>query len=196
MLLAVKNMGGETSEAWRTVLDDLVKRRLRKPEFLIVDGGTGLEQAGCAVGRCPHQRRTVHKHRNLLAHAPQRLHDEISADYNDMIYAASAAEVEQRRRVFIRKWRLKCKAVADSLEEVGDRLFTPAFARAGSLPGCRSANGRARAPLMQSNASMRSSSAAPKLKQCCLPPRPPRCCSGHCSPQVRSPCAKSTDGRR
>jgi putative transposase len=60
-------------------------------------------------------------------HAPQRLHDEISADYNDMIYAASAAEVEQRRRAFIRKWRLKCKPVADSLEEAGDRLF--AFTR-------------------------------------------------------------------
>ena len=41
-----------------------------------------------------------------------------------MIYATSAAEVEQRRRAFIRKWRLKCKAVADSLEEAGDRLFT------------------------------------------------------------------------
>jgi putative transposase len=25
---------------------------------------------------------------------------------------------------FIRKWRLKCRSVADSLEEAGDRLFT------------------------------------------------------------------------
>jgi putative transposase len=25
---------------------------------------------------------------------------------------------------FVRKWRLKCRAVADSLEEAGDRLFT------------------------------------------------------------------------
>jgi transposase-like protein len=41
-----------------------------------------------------------------------------------MIYAASAAEVEQHRRAFLRKWRLKCKAGADSLEEAGDRLFT------------------------------------------------------------------------
>jgi len=121
-------MGGETGEAWRSVLDDLVKRGLRKPEFLIVDGGTGLEQALAALwGDVPTQRCTVHKHRNLLAHAPHRLHDEISADYNDMIYATSATEVEQRRRAFIHKWRLKCKAVADSLEEAGDRLFT--FAR-------------------------------------------------------------------
>jgi putative transposase len=125
VLLAIKNMGGETSEAWRAVLDDLVKRGLRKPEFLIVDGGTGLEQALAALwGDVPTQRCTVHKHRNLLAHAPQRLHDEVSADYNDMIYATSPVEIEDRRRAFLRKWRLKCKAVADSLEEAGDRLFT------------------------------------------------------------------------
>jgi transposase-like protein len=43
------------------------------------------------------QRCTVHKHRNLLAHAPQRLHEEVSADFNDMIYATSAAEIEVRR---------------------------------------------------------------------------------------------------
>ena len=66
----------------------------------------------------------LHKHRNLLAHAPERLHEEIGADYTDMIYAASPAEIEQRRQAFLRKWRLKYKAVADSLEEAGDRLFT------------------------------------------------------------------------
>jgi putative transposase len=68
--------------------------------------------------------RIVHKHRNLLAHAPETLHDEISADYNDMIYAATVKEIETRRRAFLRKWRLRCPAVADSLEEAGDRLFS------------------------------------------------------------------------
>ena len=125
VLLVVKNLGGETSAAWCAVLDDLIKRGLRPPQFLIVDGGAGLEQALASLwGDVPSQRCTVHKHRNLLAHAPPRLHEEISADYNDMIYATSAAEIEQRRRAFLRKWRLKCKAVADSLEEAGNRLFT------------------------------------------------------------------------
>ena len=41
-----------------------------------------------------------------------------------MIYAATPKEMEERRRAFLRKWRLKCRAVADSLEEAGDRLFT------------------------------------------------------------------------
>jgi transposase-like protein len=53
--------------------------------------GTGLEQALAALwGDVPTQRCTVHKHRNLLAHAPHRLHEEVSADYNDMIYATTA----------------------------------------------------------------------------------------------------------
>ena len=70
------------------------------------------------------QRCTVHKNRNLLAHAPDRLHDEISTDYNDMIYADSKPAIEAKRKAFIRKWRLKCRAVADSLEEAGNKLFT------------------------------------------------------------------------
>ena len=41
-----------------------------------------------------------------------------------MIYAETAKEVETRRKAFLRKWRLKCLAVATSLEEAGDRLFT------------------------------------------------------------------------
>ena len=95
VLLAVQNMGGETQEAWRAVLDDLVKRGLRKPALLIVDGGAGLDAALTALwGDVPTQRCTVHKHRNLLAHAPERLHEEITADYTDMIYAETPRRSE------------------------------------------------------------------------------------------------------
>src|SRR6266851_866741 len=88
VLLAIKSMGGESTEAWRAVLDGIIQRGLQPPEFLIVDGAPGLDSAIAAVwGGVPVQRCTVHKHRNLLAHAPERLHEEITADYNDMIYA-------------------------------------------------------------------------------------------------------------
>src|ERR1700731_2839103 len=76
------------------------------------------------MGRRAAQRCTVHKLRNLLSHAPKRLYEEISADYTDMIYAATPEEVEKRRKAFIRKWRLKHSPVAVSLEEAGDQLFT------------------------------------------------------------------------
>jgi len=128
VLLAVRAMGGESEAAWRAVLDDLVARGLRTPVFLITDGAAGLEKALAALWPdVPAQRCTVHKHMNLLAHAPERLHEELSADYTDMIYAATAEEIEARRRAFLRKWRLKCRAVADSLEEAGEALF--AFTR-------------------------------------------------------------------
>ncbi len=125
VLLAIKTMGGESEAAWRALLDDLVRRGLPRPELVVVDGAPGLEKAlaalwpDMAVQRC-----TVHKHRNLLAHAPERLHEEISNDYKDMIYAQTKPEIEARRKAFVRKWRLKCRAVADSLEEAGDKLFT------------------------------------------------------------------------
>jgi transposase-like protein len=64
----------------------------------------------------------VHKHRNLLAHAPERLHDEVTDDYTDMIYAATPKDIKTLRKAFNRKWRLKCWTVADSLEEAGEQL--------------------------------------------------------------------------
>src|SRR6195952_959615 len=94
VLLAIKNMGGESEAAWRALLDNLVARGLPTPELVIVDGGSGLDKALAALWPdAPVQRCTVHKHRNLLAHAPDRLHEEISADYTDMIYAKTRQEI-------------------------------------------------------------------------------------------------------
>ena len=189
VLLAVKNMGGESEAAWRTLLDDLAKRGLKKPELAIVDGAPGLEKALVALwSDLPIQRCTVHKLRNLVAHAPKKLADEIAADYSDMIYAKTAKEVEARRKAFIRKWRVKCEAVATSLEEAGDRLFT--FTR---LPP---SSGRARAPPTPSSGCTRSSSGGSRRRPCCRRPRPPPCCSGRCSRPVRSRSEKSMAGTR
>jgi transposase-like protein len=125
VVLAIKNLGGETEAAWRAVLDDLLARRLAKPDLVIVDGGKGLEAALASLwDDVPVQRCSVHKERNLLAHAPQHLHDEIKADFNDLMYAPTAGEVLARRKAFLAKWKLRCRPVATSLEEAGERLFT------------------------------------------------------------------------
>ena len=124
VLLSIKNMGGESEAAWRAVLDDLACRGLPTPTFLITDGAPGLERALAAMWPdVPARRCSVHKHRNLLAHAPDKLHDEISTDYTDMINAETAKAVQVKRRAFLREWRLRCPAVAARLEEAGDRLF-------------------------------------------------------------------------
>src|SRR6266702_1574313 len=189
VLLALKSMGGESTEAWRAVLADLIKRGLRRPEFLIVDGAAGLENAIAAVwDGVPMQRCTVHKHRNLLAHAPERLHEEISADYNDMIYAATRQEVEARRKAFIRKWRSSTAPSPTAWRK-------PVT---GSSPSrvCRQVSGAACAPPMPLSDCTRSSSEGSRHRPCCHRPIPPPCCSGHCSLPDRSTCARSMAGKR
>jgi transposase-like protein len=114
VLLPIRNMGGESTASWRQFLD---ARGLKRPEFVIVDGAPGLEAALVALWGedLPIQRGTVHKHRNLLAQAPKHMPDELTEDCRDMIYADSATEIEKKHKAFLRKWRLKCRAVADSL---------------------------------------------------------------------------------
>jgi putative transposase len=125
VVLAIRNMGGESEAAWRAVLEDLLARGMAKPELVVVDGAKGVEAALASLwDDVPVQRCTVHKERNLLAHAPQHLHDEIKADFNDMVHAKTTEEVLARRKLFLAKWKLRCRAVADSLEEAGERLFT------------------------------------------------------------------------
>ena len=61
---------------------------------------------------------------HLLAHAPNHLLDEIKAEFNDIVHADSATAVLARRKAFLAKSKLRSRAVADSLEEAGERLFT------------------------------------------------------------------------
>jgi hypothetical protein len=61
-----------------------------------------------------------------LAHAPERLHEEIAADYSDMIYAATRQEIEVRRKALIRKWRLKHRAVLEESRRPSVHLHLPA----------------------------------------------------------------------
>jgi len=109
-------------------LGDLDTRGLKQPEFVIVDGAPGLEAALVALWgeALPIQRYTVRQHRNPSGHSPKQMHDELTEHYRDMIHADTAADIERRRKAFLRKWHLnmKCRAVADSLEKAGDRLFT------------------------------------------------------------------------
>ncbi len=62
--------------------------------------GKGLEAALAGPwGDVPVQRCTVHKERNLPAHAPKHLHDEIKADFSDMMYAVDAETLRMAPRL-------------------------------------------------------------------------------------------------
>jgi transposase-like protein len=125
VVLDLRLAGEESAASWGEVLASLVARHLRRPALAVVDGNPGLLAAlqtlwpGLAIQRC-----TAHKLRNLQAKAPARLREELTEDYRRMIYAETAAAVTQARARFTKKWRLRCPAVIESLEEAGDELFT------------------------------------------------------------------------
>ena len=188
-LLSVRTMGGESEAAWRGVLDDLIGRSLRTPEFLMVDGGAGLDRALAALWPdVPVQRCTARKHRTLPAHAPDTLHEEISADDTGMIYAATPKAVESRRRA------LPLASGGCAARQSPQAWQKQASACSASSGGPRR-SGRRRAPPTPSSGCTRNSSEGSRRRPCCRRPRRPRCCSGPCSRQARSPCARWTDGR-
>jgi putative transposase len=125
IVLDIRIAGQESEAAWRELLQSLVRRHLGTPTLAVIDGNPGLQAAlraqwpQIAIQRC-----TNHKLRNLLAKAPAHLREELAEDYRRMVYAETREAVAHARVGFLRKWRLRCKAVVSSLEEAGDELFT------------------------------------------------------------------------
>src|SRR6266852_5023407 len=118
-------VGDESTAAWRDVIHTLVARHVGIPRLAVIDGNPGLAAAlreqwpTLAIQRC-----TTHKLRNVEAKAPARLREELAEDYRRMIYAETRTMVEQARARFLKKWRLRCPAVIECLDEAGDDLFT------------------------------------------------------------------------
>ena len=125
VVLDVRLAGDESTAAWRDVIRSLVDRHVGVPRLAMIDGSAGLAAAlreqwpTLAIQRC-----TTHKLRNLEAKAPARLREELAEEYRRMIYADSRAAVDQAHGRFLKKWRLRCPAVIECLDEAGEDLFT------------------------------------------------------------------------
>jgi putative transposase len=117
--------GGETFEAWKGCLDDLVARGLAAPVWGVIDGHPGLRKAvGLVWPRTLVQRCCVHKLRNLERKAPKHARAEIRADFHRIVYADNAAVARAASAAFERKWTPRCPGVVRSLQEGGDELLT------------------------------------------------------------------------
>jgi transposase-like protein len=125
VIVDLRLAGVESERAWLDALQSLVERKLGAPVLAVIDGNPGLAAALTAQWpKLAIQRCTNHKLWNLLAKAPAHLREELAEDYRRMMYAESRGAVEQARRGFARKWKLRCQAVYASFEEAGDELFT------------------------------------------------------------------------
>ena len=112
----------------------MVERQVGRPLLAIIDGSAGLAAAlreqwpTLAVQRC-----TAHKLQHREAKAPVRLREELAAEYRRMIDAETRALVDQARSRFAKKWRRRCPAVVECLEEAGDDLW---FANIATVANC------------------------------------------------------------
>jgi transposase-like protein len=117
--------GGETFDAWKGGLDDLVTRGLAAPVWCVIDGHPGLRKAvGLVWPPALVQRCCVHKLRNLERKAPKHALAEIRADFHRIVYAESAAAARAAFTAFERKWAPRCPGVVRSLQEGGEELLT------------------------------------------------------------------------
>ncbi len=125
VLLGLWTYASEGRAAWAAVLEDLTARGLAVPAVAVIDGSRGLRAAlaecwpTVAVQRC-----TVHKLRNLEAHAPKRLHEALRQDFREIIYAEHERAARRAWLRFTSKWKKLCPAVVESLEEAGTELLT------------------------------------------------------------------------
>ncbi len=125
VLLGLWTYASEGRAAWAALLEDLTARGLAVPAVAVIDGSRGLRAAlaecwpAVAVQRC-----TVHKLRNLEAHAPKRLHEALRQDFREIIYAEHERAARRAWLRFTSKWKKLCPAVVESLEEAGTELLT------------------------------------------------------------------------
>jgi hypothetical protein len=104
-----------------------------------------------------------------------------------MIHAGTKQEIGTKRKAFIRKWRLKCRAAADSLEEASDKHFTFMRFPKSQWKSIRTSNAIER---LHEKFKRRI-----KTQTVLLPQKPPPCCSGICCRLARLRCARWTAGR-
>jgi transposase-like protein len=117
--------GGESFEAWKGCLDDLVARGLGAPLICVIDGHPGLRKAvGLVWPEARIQRCAVHKLRNVECKAPKHAIAELRADFHRIVYAESLAAARSAVAAFERKWRTRCPGVVRSLQEGGEELLT------------------------------------------------------------------------
>jgi putative transposase len=124
-LVALELCGGESFEAWKGCLDDLVAHGLGAPVVCVIDGHAGLRKAvGLAWPEALVQRCAVHKLRNLERKAAKHALTEIRADFHRIVYAESLATARGAFTAFERRWRTRSPGVVRSLQEGGEELLT------------------------------------------------------------------------
>lgn len=124
-ILAMEPQLKEAEATWREMLEALVRRGLKRPALVIVDGHPGLRSAlDTTWPRVKVQRCAVHKLRNLETHCLKEHYPQVKTDYHEIVGAKSKPAAEAAYKKFVRTWEARAPKVVKSLEEAGAELLT------------------------------------------------------------------------
>lgn len=87
-IITLAATSSESTEAWITVFEDLVRRGLRQPLLVISDGAKGLPEAVRQIfPKAKRQRCIAHKLRNIRSKLPEEKSQEVLARIKSVYYA-------------------------------------------------------------------------------------------------------------
>ncbi len=124
-ILAMEPQLKEAEATWREMLEALVRRGLKRPALVVIDGHAGLRSAlDTTWPRVKVQRCAVHKLRNLETHCLKEQYPQVKTDYHEIVGAKSKPAAEVAYKKFVRTWEARAPKVVKSLEEAGAELLT------------------------------------------------------------------------
>ena len=126
-LLAVESGYRESSESWKLVFNDLIRRGLTAPLIMIGDGALGLWKAVEGIpefAKTKEQRCWVHKIANVLDKLPKRLQPAAKSQLHGMMNAARKTDADIGKKEFADDFKDKYPKAVECLEKDWDELVT------------------------------------------------------------------------
>ncbi|OFZ71211.1 MAG: hypothetical protein A2451_09275, partial [Bdellovibrionales bacterium RIFOXYC2_FULL_39_8] len=126
VILAVEPGYRESTESWSGVLRDLKERGLNCPRLVTGDGNLGIWGALANVyPDASEQRCWNHKIVNVMDKLPKKVQPQAKRRLQDIVYAESRPEAEEKRDDFLAWCRQEgCRAAGDTLVRDWDRMVT------------------------------------------------------------------------
>lgn len=117
-LVGVSLGSGESYNAWKGFLDDLIKRGMSEPMLTITDGCNGLIKAVDEVfPGSDKQRCTKHRTENVLGKVLEQDKASVKESVRKVFYASSYEHAKEAVELFKKKWGMKYPSSVECLIE-------------------------------------------------------------------------------
>jgi putative transposase len=124
-LVSVALGNGESYNAWKGFMEDLIKRGMGEPMLMIIAGCTGLVKAANEVfPESDKQRCTKHRTENVLDKVLEQDKAAVKESVRKVFYASTYEHAREAVEMFKKKWNMKYPSAVECLTEEIDSCLT------------------------------------------------------------------------